>query len=214
VLNEYVHTVEEIPRVAGVRETKRVLRVEQILEAALGVLAREGYAAFSVRKVAAAAGVRLNTVQHHFGDHKALVLAMVRSKMTGYVDRYKRLASDTELPVKERLEAVLDDAFLEVSVPEVNAFFFEIWALGRQDDDIAALLRETYKEYCATLAAMAREIQPKLTESEAAVIAAMIGACTEGAAVLSNYGGAGTPPSGAVVARMKAMFLAMIAGKI
>lgn len=214
MLEEDVQTSEDAPRVAGVRETRRALRVEQILEAALGVLAREGYAAFSLRKVAAAAGVRLNTVQHHFGDHKALVLTMVRSKMTGYVDRYKRLACDTQLPVKDRLEAVLDDAFMEVSVPQVNAFFFEIWALGHQDADIAALLRETYTDYYATLAGMAREIQPKLTESEAAVIASMIGACTEGATVLSMYGGGGVPPTGAVVVRMKAMFLAMIAGKI
>jgi AcrR family transcriptional regulator len=36
-----------------------------------------------LRKVAAAAGVRLNTVQHRFGDLESLVLATVESMLGG-----------------------------------------------------------------------------------------------------------------------------------
>ena len=65
---------------AAARTSAQSVRAEQserkraaILKASKEVLA-QGYAEFSLRKVAAAAGVRLSTVQHHFGDLESLIL--------------------------------------------------------------------------------------------------------------------------------------------
>jgi AcrR family transcriptional regulator len=51
---------------------------ERILRQAQRLFARKGYGATSLRELASAAGVRLFTLQHHFGSKQALYAEMMR----------------------------------------------------------------------------------------------------------------------------------------
>lgn len=198
-------------RQPGSREVHRAKRIEEILAASMRVLGEGGYAAFSMRKVAAAAGVRLNTVQHFYGDLQTLLEATVRAKVSVYVDKYRVVAADDRLPARDRLEAVLDDTFAEVRKPEVSAFFLEAWALGAQDPSLEVVLKEIYLSYFSMLASMVRQIKSNLSEADAHVIAALLGSVTEGALVYSRFGNNGEVPIGAVMVRMKALCMALVA---
>ena len=187
----------------GARQVNREKRLSEIIRASIKVFADEGYAGFSMRKVAAAAGVRLNTVQHYFGDLKSLLLATIAAAMQTYDDRYRQLALNRQMLPQDRLEVLLDDIFAEIRKPEVGAFFFEVWALARHDPAVAALLETAYAAYRGTFAGIAREIKPSLTEMEAEVIGAMMGSWTEGLLVMWRYGGPGAPTMGAIGLRMK-----------
>jgi len=197
-------------RPLGTREVHRAKRTEEILAASMRVLGEGGYAAFSMRKVAAAAGVRLNTVQHFYGDLQTLLVATVRAKVSIYVDRYTVVAADERLPARDRLEAVFDDTFAEVRKPEVTAFFLEAWSLGAQDPSLEAVLKEIYLSYFSMLAAMVRQIKPELSAADSHVIAALLGSVTEGALVYSRFGNNGEVPIGAVMVRMKALCMSLV----
>jgi AcrR family transcriptional regulator len=197
-------------RLLGAREVHRAKRTEEILAASMRVLGEGGYAAFSMRKVAAAAGVRLNTVQHFYGDLQTLLVATVRAKVSVYVDRYTVVAADDRLPPRERLEAVFDDVFAEVRKPEVTAFFLEAWSLGAQDPSLEAVLKEIYFSYFSMLASMVRQIKADLSMADSHVIAALLGSVTEGALVYSRFGNNGEVPIGAVMVRMKALCMSLV----
>jgi len=121
------------------------------------------------------------------------------------------VAADDRLPARDRLEAVLDDTFAEVRKPEVSAFFLEAWALGAQDPSLEVVLKEIYLSYFSMLASMVRQIKSNLSEADAHVIAALLGSVTEGALVYSRFGNNGEVPIGAVMVRMKALCMALVA---
>lgn len=202
--------LEPPAKLPGAREMHRARRTEEILSASMRVLGEGGYASFSMRKVAAAAGVRLNTVQHFYGDLRTLLLATVRAKVSIYVDRYSIIAADERLPARDRLEAVFDDVFAEVRKPEVTAFFLEAWALGAQDASLEAVLKEIYLSYFSMLAGMVRQIKPELSEADSHVISALLGSVTEGALVYCRFGNNGEVPLGVIMVRMKALCMSLV----
>ena len=193
----------------GQRQIQREKRTAEIIEASLRVFAEEGHAGYSLRKVAAAAGVRLNTVQHHFGDLNSLLVATVRAKMGDYVARYREMALVDQIPPRDRFEAALDDIFMEIRKPEVRKFFFELWTLARHDKAIGELVNDAYTGYVESLAGLAIGIQPDLSPVEAKVLGTMIAAWTEGLVVIADYGDPGKRSFGAVVVRMKAACLSL-----
>src|SRR5437868_3522547 len=109
----------------GVRAVQTERRRQEILKASAEVLA-EGYADFSLRKVAAAAGVRLNTVQHHFGDLESLILATVEFKSEEMLARFRQLAEGEYESPADDLMVFLDEAWLAIRDVNVQRFYFEI----------------------------------------------------------------------------------------
>lgn len=188
---------------AGTREERRAQRSDEILSASIQLFAEGGYSGFSMRKVAATAGVRLNTVQHYFKDLNTLLFATIAAIMDGYVQRYRSLAEDTELPARTRLEAMLEDSLSETRRPEVCRAFMEVWTLANHDAAVADLVRQTYRDYCGTLSDLVKGVEPKLSDSEAKIIGTMLAAWTEGMTVLSQFGGANMPALSAVIVTMK-----------
>jgi AcrR family transcriptional regulator len=205
---------ESLPRTPGARELHRVKRTEEIMAASIQVLGEGGHAAFSMRKVAAVAGVRLNTVQHFYGDLKSLLLATVRTKVSEYTVRYQHVADDERLPAQERMAAILDDVFAEVRKKDVSDFFLEVWALGNQDAAVAEVLKDLYAAYFAMFAGMVRQCRPELSEAEAHVIAALLGSVTEGALIYARFGNNGAVPLGVVSVRLKAHCMTLVAGSV
>jgi len=69
---------------------------EPLLDAALTVLAREGVAAVTVRRVATAAGASPGTVTHHFGSVDDLLVAALRHGSAQVIADLERLALDLQ----------------------------------------------------------------------------------------------------------------------
>src|SRR5262245_9833314 len=124
---------------SGVRAAQSDRRRADILKASRDVLT-QGYADFSLRKVAAAAGVRLNTVQHHFGDLDSLILATVESMVGDLLLRFSRLAEGEHASPTDDLLVFLDEAWMAISDINVRTFYFEVWAMARHHAAIAELV--------------------------------------------------------------------------
>src|SRR5438874_13822330 len=88
-------------------------RAQAILQAARGLLASEGYAGLSMRRVAQAAGMTLSNVQHYYASKDALLEALLLTIMDEFQSKMDRIAAD--MSERPRLERFLStaDMFLE-----------------------------------------------------------------------------------------------------
>jgi AcrR family transcriptional regulator len=193
----------------GLRARQSERRRQDILQASAEVLA-EGYADFSLRKVAAAAGVRLNTVQHHFGDLESLIHATVMVGSAEQLARFRQLAAGQYDSPIDDLMVFLDEAWVAIRDPQVQRLYLEVWPMGLHRPNIAELLRQLYADYRNALAALVRRVNPGLTEAEANTLSTLIASWTEGALVMARWGGAGMPSLSLVGLRMKAACLALL----
>lgn len=195
---------------SGVRAAQSERRRADILKASADVLA-EGYADFSLRKVAAAAGVRLNTVQHHFGDLDSLVLATVESLLGRFLPRMRQLAAGQYDSPSDDLMVFLDEAWVAIRDTNIRTFSIEVWAMGLHRPSIGQLVRQLYTEYRNSVAAIVHRVNPGLTDTELQTLAMLICSWTEGAMVTSHWSDGEAPSLSFVSLRMKAACLALIA---
>lgn len=195
---------------AGVRERNRDLRVSKILLASRKVFADCGYAGYSMRKVAQEAGVRLNTIQHHFGDLDALVLATLRSEMGAYTNRFRRIMENKQLPPRDKLDAILEDNVHAAGNADVQKPILQAYAAGSHNASIQRLIRELYQHYEDTLTQLVHELAPEKSAIEARISARLGISLIEGFALEFPYFEKfENPPVGTVIARMKATCLAI-----
>lgn len=193
----------------GVRAERSERRRADILKASADVL-MQGYADFSLRKVAAAAGVRLNTVQHHFGDLDSLVVATIELILGDFLPRMAQLEAGMYDSPRDDLMVLLDEAWLAIRDPNVRTFSIELWAMGLHRPSIGALVREMYVRYRASVAKIVHRINPDLTETEAQALAMLICSWTEGALLMAHWNEPNSHSLSFVGLRMKAACLAMV----
>lgn len=194
---------------SGVRAMQSERRRADILKAAADVLT-QGYADFSLRKVAAAAGVRLNTVQHHFGDLDALVVATVESMLGGFLPHLKQLAEGHYGSPNEDFVVFLDETWVAIRDPHFRIFAIELWAMGLHRPSVGKLVRRLYAEYRSLLAALVHRVNPSLPDNELHTLTMLICSWTEGALVTTHWSDSGAPSLSFVGLRMKAACLALI----
>jgi len=194
---------------AGLRERKREEKVGHILTASIAVFAEDGYSGFSMRKVAARADVRLNTIQHHFGDLDALLVATIRTMSDNYIDGFYPIADNRDLSALERLEIIIEYLLRDVFKPEVTAFFAEAQSASLHNQKIFAMMREAYARHLDMLARLVKEIDPTRADTEAHVLASMISAWIEGVGVTQRFTPGRSSSAGSVMVRIKAACLSL-----
>jgi AcrR family transcriptional regulator len=193
----------------GVRERKREEKVEQILTASIAVFAEEGYSGFSMRKVAARADVRLNTIQHHFVDLDTLLLTTVRTMSESYVSAYRKIAENTDISPLERLEIIVEYNLREAQKRSVQTFYVEAQAAALHNKKILTLNSDLYAQYLGILAGLIKEIESR-SDTDALIIATMIAAWLEGVATTQHITPSRSLTSGAVMLRIKAACLSLV----
>ena len=82
----------------------------------------EGFAAATAKHVAERAGVTWGVIQYHFGDRNGLLMAVVDDGVARLVDSLSS-ADVSELPLRERIEVVIDIAWSCYSSPTSMAAF-------------------------------------------------------------------------------------------
>lgn len=148
-----------------------------ILRAALGLFAAEGFEGVSVRQIAAAANVTLPLIYHYFPDKQAVYGAAVQSAFNYMTERMVQ-ATQTGLTGTARLRAFLT-AHVELqasSAPEVRLVDRELMEL--RPETMSQLGVEVFQKPHDALVGMLREIAPSAPVEEIAehVIASVYGA--------------------------------------
>ncbi|QLL10228.1 TetR/AcrR family transcriptional regulator [Mycobacterium vicinigordonae] len=93
-----------------------------VIDATVQIVLSEGLAAASGRHIADTAEVTWGVIQYHFGDRDGLLMAVVDQAFTGLLDTLRTLPPvNRDAPTRERVGAVVDAAWREMSSPTARA---------------------------------------------------------------------------------------------
>ena len=82
----------------------------------------EGFAAATAKHVAERAGVTWGVIQYHFGDRQGLLMAVVDDGVDRLIESLSS-ADVSELPLRQRIEVVVDTAWSCYSSPTSMAAY-------------------------------------------------------------------------------------------
>ncbi len=126
---------------ASTTTEKGLGRAVGILQAARRLLASEGYAGLSMRRVAQDAGMSLSNLQHYYGSKERLFEALLLTTMEEFQAKMDRIAvAMADRPQMERFLSTVDMFLDEITEPTMHAIFFEIWALASRHPFASSLM--------------------------------------------------------------------------
>ncbi|TCM34362.1 MULTISPECIES: TetR/AcrR family transcriptional regulator [Novosphingobium] len=154
--------------------------VDAILKAALSVLIEEGATAFTIRRVAAACGLRVGNVSYHFPRKEMLVQVLLDDIMAHYDAKLEVNVRQAEIPDEDRLRLVITMCLDDISTKRTTRLFTELWALANHNDFIAERIHAFYGKVHDVLSEHIRPLNPNLSEDEVRTLALFISASMEG----------------------------------
>ncbi len=151
---------------------------DRLLDRVLDLLVTEGYEGISIRRVAAAAGVSIGAVQHHFATKDALLAAAMDRVSQQFQERLDRRIAPGAGPA-EWLRAVADEL---VSTGEERRPASVIWlvrmARAAVHEPTAEVHRREWQQVEDLLAQLVAAARPDLAEQavrdEATVLLALL----------------------------------------
>jgi AcrR family transcriptional regulator len=160
--------------------------VDEILDAATALLAEDGYAALSTRKVAARAGMRPGNLQYYFPAKRDMVRALLERylerSLERLTDRMERGEQTPEGRLRQAIEGIHSQQLSELDC----TLFREIWALASHDADVARAVSDFYRQYRAHLGETLRSVNPQLGRGDTRRLATAIVAMLEGLSVVGK----------------------------
>jgi AcrR family transcriptional regulator len=167
-------------KVSGTTE-KGLGRAQDILQAARSLLAAEGYAGLSMRRVAQAAGMSLSNVQHYYGSKDQLLEALLLTTMDSFQARMDGIAAAmSERSQLERFLSTVDMFLEEITDPVIHALFFEIWALASRNPFASTLMDKMLGRERKTVYHLIRGLNPAISDEETMQRAILMVAQIEG----------------------------------
>ncbi|HEX8728987.1 MAG TPA: TetR/AcrR family transcriptional regulator [Ktedonobacterales bacterium] len=131
-------------------------RRTEILEAAIRVLARDGLAQASTRKLAAEAGINQATLLYHVGSKDELLLAVLQEMMR-QTREIAVAAAREDLPLREAIANSLRAFWRNVeAAPELQVMQYELTLYALRNPQAAWLAREQYRGYCEVVEGVLR----------------------------------------------------------
>jgi AcrR family transcriptional regulator len=155
-------------------------KVNEILAAAKSVLVEKDYTQFSLRNIAARAGIHLSNLQYYFRSKNAIIHALMDYVVQHYETKYQARFDTLPKMPHPRFVAMLDFLIEDIGDPRTRRFFVQFWALLESSDSggDGTLLNELYSAHIENIATYVGELNPSLTsgvrQQRAAMIAAMI----------------------------------------
>jgi AcrR family transcriptional regulator len=146
---------------------KGMSRAHDILRAARGLLAAEGYAGLSMRRVAAEVGMSLSNLQHYYQSKELLVEALLLYTLDVFQAKMDGISA--AMVSASRIEQFLStaDMFLEeITDPATHAIFFEIWALASRNQFASSLMDRMMARERKAIYNLIRGLNPEIPDAE------------------------------------------------
>jgi AcrR family transcriptional regulator len=151
----------------------------RIVLAARELLMTEGYAQFSMRNVAARAGLHLANVQYYYKTREDLVTALLDDTGERYRASYEELRSTAPADREARFKAIIEFNLKDIATAETRRYFIQLWALLTEIDGRAGhLMQDLYaidiQQLSECIADLVPDTEPAEVRRRASVLAAMI----------------------------------------
>jgi AcrR family transcriptional regulator len=168
-----------------------------------------GYASFSLRRVAEAAGLSLGNLQHYYPSKELLVAAMLDRVIEGYLQRFARIHREARDPESEFRELIAH-VFLDLGSRRTTVFFPELWSMANHDRQVAGHMERMYARYREVLGRAIERLNPALDEATIRRLALFVSASIEGHGMFVGHGRAWRGEIEALLEIATQSFLALI----
>jgi len=158
--------------------------MQKMLDAAERVLIRDGYHAFSTRRVARECGVSLGHLTYYFPTKDELLRAMISAVMARYGERMRIASAAVDARTTEDLRALLDWLLRDTVTQETSGLFRELWVLAKHDAVAAREVLQFYESLIESFVQTAAQVYPSVEVQRLRQIGHLIGMLTEGGTVL------------------------------
>jgi len=156
------------------------VRLIGILEAARQVFMEAGYAKFTMRKVAARAGISVGNLNYYYRSKDDLMRDMLDYVISRYVEEFDNRRKQAGASAEKQLEAIAEFIVEDLNRASTTVFFPELWALANHDAYAADLMEELYVKGRKPFNDLIPLINPKIPESERREMAVFMSAAIEG----------------------------------
>ncbi len=142
-------------------------RAHDILHAGRLLLASEGYAGLSMRRLAADVGISLSNVQHYYQSKDALLEALLLYTMDLFQTKMDSIsaAMPSATPI-DRFLSTCDMFLEEITDPVTHAVFFELWALASRNDFASKLMDKMLGRERKAIYHLIRGLNPAIGDEE------------------------------------------------
>jgi AcrR family transcriptional regulator len=162
--------------------------VDTILKAALAVLIDEGAAAFTIRRIAAACGMKVGNVSYHFPRKEMLIQVLLDELVISYNKLLDMTVRQPGLTSEERLRLLIVLCLEDISSKRTTHLFTELWALANHNDFVADRVQAFYQRVHELIGGYVAELNPALSPEEVATVALYISASMEGSTPFLGHG--------------------------
>jgi AcrR family transcriptional regulator len=162
--------------------------VAAILKAALCVLIEEGAGAFTIRRIAAACGMKVGNVSYHFPRKEALVQVLLDELLVSYDTLLEARVRLPGLSAEDKLRLVIALSLEDITQKRNTRLFTELWALANHNALIAERVQSYYRSVHRVIGAYVAELNPLLNAQEVQSVALYISASIEGATPFLGFG--------------------------
>ncbi|MEH6606750.1 MAG: TetR/AcrR family transcriptional regulator [Pseudomonadales bacterium] len=121
-------------------------RKQQILQAAIDIIAGQGYGALTMRALARASDLKLGALQYHYKTRDDMLRALVGHIVEEYQQYFESVATDSDsLEITDVINFLLEDAV--DNALQADRLWPQLWAMGQVEPLVADLLDEIYDKY-------------------------------------------------------------------
>jgi AcrR family transcriptional regulator len=156
----------------------------KIARTARAILAKDGYGALTMRRVASACGISPGNLTYHFPSVDDLMVAAMNLGLEEYQQQIasyiKKQPTDQDKTLTELVTFFVHDALS----PRTSAVMIEFWALAQHDPSKAAFLDQTYKRASDMIADVLLGIEPDIDRATANQVASTLLVFSEGSTAL------------------------------
>lgn len=151
-----------------------------ILSAAQQVLASDGYAAFTTRAVAAAAGIKPGNLSYHYKTKRDLLRAVITEMTTDYARQIDDFFSGRLLDGGDAFGELVAWLIRDSTTRDTSRLGRELWAMALHDPFIARAMDGFYEILVLRIVEALKRNHPDLSRQRATDIAYLLAIVSEG----------------------------------
>ena len=152
----------------------------RILEAAERVLARDGYQAFSTRKVAQECSISVGNLTYYFPTKDSLIEALMEAIYDRYERRYAELGSAEGRDSPGELAKLVTELLRDAADPEASGLFLELSLMARHHAFGAEVINRFYERWAHDIAEAMSHGHPDRSHQELLRVAYLLTIIADG----------------------------------
>jgi len=161
---------------------------EQILHAALEILVEEGSKALTLRRIAAACGMKAGNLAYYFPSKDELLRELLNAIISSYEQAFDVIVHDPAADAEQRLKRLVTLVLEDIRSKKTTRVFPELWAMSNHDPFVQERVHELYERARVAINELIAEINPRLPVEERELVALFISGSMEGMTMFAGYG--------------------------